>query len=74
MVYELTGFPVVIEDPQGNLLASAAPWSPGHSDQAHDRQQELASSPASILRPSGWRPTRSGVRPHWGAIRRARAP
>ena len=42
IVYELTGFPVVIEDPQGNLLASAGPWSPGHSDQARDRQQELA--------------------------------
>lgn len=40
-VYELTGYPVVIEDPGGNLFASAGPVSRAIEEQARDRPGEL---------------------------------
>jgi sugar diacid utilization regulator len=41
-VYELTGYPVVIEDSRGNVLASAGPGSFDPEDPARLRPEELA--------------------------------
>jgi sugar diacid utilization regulator len=41
-VYELTGYPVIIEDSRGNVLASAGPGSFDPEDHARIRPEELA--------------------------------
>jgi sugar diacid utilization regulator len=40
-VYDLTGYPVVIEDSRGNLLASAGPGRTGPEELVPDRRTEL---------------------------------